>query len=455
MEKIPSMVGTVIKDRYRLDKKLGSGGYGTVFRALDLTTSTPVALKVMAFMKEGDVAAVNQELAAYHLLSRSPDCNPHIICLLDYIIGDDFVYLVSELMDGDLYDNRPVDPAQVVALIHDCLSGLAFIHEKKLAHLDIKPENILVRGSTYKIGDLGLACSDVKRDGLDECEVAGTWAYVAPELDWKTHQFKPIDIAAAQRSDVWALGATFYAALTGDMPYNDGSNVAGMTQSMVTKFSDTLSYGLASGKAVSEVVNLMLRVDPTERPTARELLAMFDGESKECELHDGTKVKPSEIKGLLDSMKINYSRDASYEELCGLLRKRLQCSIKGLKISDETGKLLKQTFGVEGTLSQACKHIDKMLGEKEKMYRRRITEMLHNALVRSAKYQEDGNTGEMKKLDVIIGEIVSLSSAIGGLDKSYLDDQRETMSLKASREPVGSISRNYLAKYDKYVAGKI
>jgi tetratricopeptide (TPR) repeat protein len=184
---------------YRIESKLGEGGMGEVYRAVDTRLGRPVAVKII---HERFSDRFEREARAISALNH-----PNICTLHD--VGPN--YLVMELVEGEtlaeLLKNGPL-PLQTVLLYGlQITAALAEAHGKGIIHRDLKPGNIMIAKSGVKVLDFGLA-----RSGQDETVTAshmilGTPVYMAPEQ----REGKPADA----RTDIYALGCVLYEMLTG------------------------------------------------------------------------------------------------------------------------------------------------------------------------------------------------------------------------------------------------
>ena len=184
---------------YRIEDKLGEGGMGTVYRAIDTRLDRPVAIKVT---REQFSERFQFEARAISSLNH-----PNICTLYD--VGPD--YLVMELIKGESLSGRlkcgaiPVRTALVFA--SQMLSALVEAHAKGVIHRDLKPGNIMITKSGIKILDFGLA-KPARSDALTVTgTVMGTPAYMAPEQ----RAAMPVDA----RADIYSFGCVLYEMLTG------------------------------------------------------------------------------------------------------------------------------------------------------------------------------------------------------------------------------------------------
>src|SRR5215471_18930835 len=184
---------------YRIESKLGEGGMGEVFRAVDTRLGRAVAIKTT---REQFSARFEREARAIASLNH-----PNICTLYD--VGPN--YLVMELVEGETMAARlkrgPL--AMTTALLYgsQIVAALAEAHGKGIIHRDLKPGNIMIAKSGIKVLDFGLAKSEQDESVTISRMVMGTPAYMAPEQrDGK---------AADARSDIYAFGCVLYEMLTG------------------------------------------------------------------------------------------------------------------------------------------------------------------------------------------------------------------------------------------------
>lgn len=210
-------------------KKLGSGGMGTVYRAVHRKLNRTVALKLLPqdrFQSRDAVARFEREMQAVGMLQH-----PNIVAAHDAGEVDSCHFLVMELVDGEdighlLSRTGPLPIAEACEIARQAALGLQHIFENGLVHRDIKPSNLMLASPrqrnaqpTVKILDLGLALLDpnqlgAPRELTSTGQVMGTVDYMAPEQGLDTHS---VDI----RADLYSLGATLYKLLTGRAPLED------------------------------------------------------------------------------------------------------------------------------------------------------------------------------------------------------------------------------------------
>lgn len=214
---------TTVNNRYILQDKLGEGGMGAVWKAVDRLTGKTVALKQVltdgAHSAEdtdstlaGDTLSTRLALAQEFKVLASLR-HPHIITVLDY--GFDSTqqpYFTMELLDDTatlLESGMPRSVIGKTQLFNQVLQALSYLHRRNVIHRDLKPGNIMVKDNTVKVLDFGLSV------GVDQTEeamaIAGTLAYMAPEV------FRGETPSAA--ADLYAMGVIIYEMLVGKLPF--------------------------------------------------------------------------------------------------------------------------------------------------------------------------------------------------------------------------------------------
>ncbi|MEU6513480.1 serine/threonine-protein kinase [Streptomyces sp. NPDC046978] len=243
-------------DRYRLERRLGSGAFGVVWLAHDDVLEAPVAVKVLAENWAHRLDVRERFLSEARLLRRAH--SSRVVQVYDIgELPDGRPYFVMEYADGGTLADRitgsPLPVAEALRLTALAARSAAALHDAGIVHRDIKPSNVLLRtapdGSTrLLLADLGLAKSLAQASGLTMA--AGSAGYAAPE---QSEPGSGIDA----RADVYSLGALGYHLLTGTVPARPGRVVA----------PDRLSPGLPA-----EVQRAVLRAMDPERerrwPTA-------------------------------------------------------------------------------------------------------------------------------------------------------------------------------------------
>ncbi len=203
--------GALLHDRYRLGPEIGRGGMAAVYRAHDELLDRPVAVKLI---RKPDLSAEDRE----HLLREARLAarlnHPHIVTIHDAGEIDGAPYIVMELIEGhSLFQRRPADLAETVAIAGQLCEALAHAHDLGIVHRDVKPENILLTAQgEVKLTDFGLALSLASRISSDGA-IVGTVFYLAPEqltggqtLTQTGNLNRPFVQDAAHRFGWWDVG---------------------------------------------------------------------------------------------------------------------------------------------------------------------------------------------------------------------------------------------------------
>lgn len=253
--------------RYRVQRRLGAGAFGTVWLAHDDTLDAPVAVKVLADNWSHRLDVRERFLAEARLLRRA--ASRRVVQVHDIgELPDGRPYFVMEYADGgtlaDLLDDGPLPVDEALRLTAAAALGAAALHEAGIVHRDIKPSNLLLRTGTsgdagarqVLLADLGLAKILAEASGLTLA--AGSAGYRPPE------QAEP-GTGIDARADVYSLGAVGYQLVTGVVPAAPGKVVR----------PDRLRPGLAPG--VRRALLRALRPDRARRwPDARTFAAELE-----------------------------------------------------------------------------------------------------------------------------------------------------------------------------------
>jgi len=270
---------------FQVEVKLGEGGMGEVYRAVDTKLGRPVAIKVLPSWATAEIEAAARFRQEARLASALN--HPHIVTIYSVEKADSCEFIVMELVEGQtllqIAKAQPSEYAQVLAWVEQVADALGAAHAIGLIHRDIKPSNILItREGRAKIADFGLAkrlhsrASDldttvgITRPG----HVLGSPAYMSPE------QVRGEQLDG--RTDIFSLGIALYEALTGRRPFL-GATVLAVANAIATEEPAPVTrFRPDIPTAVDQIIALALAKSPAERFSdanefARELRALLDG----------------------------------------------------------------------------------------------------------------------------------------------------------------------------------
>jgi serine/threonine protein kinase len=268
-----TLIGQVLKGRYRVVRQLGEGGMGTVYLGEQVTIGRKVALKLLHEKYAWDeefVRRFRQEARLTASLSH-----PHVITVYDFDQADDgTLFIAMEYIEGsnlrELIQEKPLDVSRAVRLGIQIAEGLAAAHYVNVIHRDVKPENIMVARPTdhVKLTDFGIArlrdapsSTRLTRAGT----IMGTPAYMAPE------QIEGEE--ASQKTDIYALGIILYEMLSGTVPFTAPTPAAVLMKHLreVPIPLGQLRRGIPP--AVERIVAQALEKKPEHRPAGMAEIA--------------------------------------------------------------------------------------------------------------------------------------------------------------------------------------
>ena len=204
---------------YQIERELGRGGFGVVFRARRLSDGVMVAIKVM--LPRVAVPPVEIEKFLREMTITAQLRHANIVKLFDQGHCNGIPWFIMEYCEGgSLWDfirqhggKVPLEIAKPIMLA--TLEGLAHAHQQGIVHRDLKPQNILLDRGVARISDFGLA-KNFQQAGFSGLSVTGNYAgttlFMPREQLINFKHLKPV-------SDVWSMAATFYFMLTGAFPY--------------------------------------------------------------------------------------------------------------------------------------------------------------------------------------------------------------------------------------------
>ena len=257
---------------YQVGRRLGRGGMGEVYEALDLDLDRRVALKFVA----PELAADPDAILRFEREARSAAAlkHSHIATLFAFERVGDRSFIAMELVSGGSVRDRmrggPLPVVEALTIARDVADALALAHRRGIIHRDVKPENLMFdEDGVVKLTDFGLARATEATRLTMAGKALGTAAYMPPES---------LRGAAEAPGDVFALGVTLHEMLAGELPFTGDSALALLYSSANEEPKPLREARPEAPEAVAGLVARMLAKAPLERPdaatVARELAAI-------------------------------------------------------------------------------------------------------------------------------------------------------------------------------------
>jgi len=209
-----TLIGTVFDGRYRIVRKLGTGGMADVYLAEDQELGRRVAIKILNDRHAADDSFI--ERFRREAKNAAGLSHPNIVSIYDRGTAEDTYYIAMEYLDGrslkELIVSRGPAPIKIaVEYARQILAAVGFAHRHGIVHRDIKPHNVLVGPEgRLKVTDFGIARSGASQM-TEVGSIIGTAQYLSPEQA----RGAPVD----QTSDLYSVGVVLFELLTGEVPF--------------------------------------------------------------------------------------------------------------------------------------------------------------------------------------------------------------------------------------------
>ncbi len=291
--------------KYKILKKLGSGGFGTVYLAEDTFLKSQRALKIPHGLNSQKEKLLKESIVQTKLLDH-----PNIVKLLTVDIIDDNIVMVMEYVDGTdlekiIDDSVKLSIKRALAYFRQILSALGYAHENKILHRDIRPSNILIsKKNEVKITDFGT--STFLEESQHATTKIGSPPYMAPE------QFEGKAVFA---SDIYSAGCLFYEMVTGFPPIVLANPMEIYKRAKAGDFPSLIKKIPTLARGINDIIMKTLSPDISGRyKTTGDILAAFDS------LEEKKGGDPSEI---FDIKKRIAARDERTDHICWNCRKTI------------------------------------------------------------------------------------------------------------------------------------
>ena len=265
--------GTVLLEKYVIDRCVARGGMGIVYRAINLDLEAPVALKTL-FVADQECEENLQQRALLEAKLAAKLRGEHIAQVLDAgWLDDRQPYIVMEYLEGrdlrgHIEEQGVLEVAEAVSIVQQACLGLAEAHDRGIVHRDLKPENLFTAEQPdgrqlVKVLDFGISKDTFRSAGPRQLTgpntILGSPDYMSPEQ---------LEDAAAvdHRTDIWALGCVLYELCALKRPF-DASNLFGIVYSVVKGDVDLDAVSPDASDPLRKLVTRLLTKDADVRPT--------------------------------------------------------------------------------------------------------------------------------------------------------------------------------------------
>lgn len=251
--------------RYIIEKEIGRGAAGRIYKAWDQKLDRTVVIKTVSYSLTASEEEIKRMKARVYREARSAAKlnHPNIVVVYDVEDEPTYSYIVMEHIEGqdlrELLDReKKIAPGRSVNIIMQVCKALQFAHNAGIVHRDIKPSNVLMLGNDkVKVTDFGIAKVTNHLTLTQTGRVVGTPSYMAPE------QIEGSDVDG--RADIFSLGVVFYELLTGQRPFI-GETLAALAYKIVhTEPPPPSLINVELPNVYDDIINKAMAKDPNER----------------------------------------------------------------------------------------------------------------------------------------------------------------------------------------------
>lgn len=265
--------GDIFDDRYTLEKLIGVGGFADVWKAVDNTTHSIVALKIYTNLDDDGINDLSEEY------TRMQNLNHTNILKADHFDRDGNIpYLVMKFCGGGSLDKKigRMENEEVLKVIKDMASGLSYLHQCNIVHQDIKPANILIDDSSgtpvYVLSDFGISSKTKTRLSHSVNQknqgTSMTEAYAPPEK----FSSKKEDRRPDRKGDIFSFGISIYELVTGGLPFDE------LSTGRQLQYDDAeVDFDDIEDETIRDIVERCMEPNKEDRPSAEDILNLLDG----------------------------------------------------------------------------------------------------------------------------------------------------------------------------------
>jgi serine/threonine protein kinase len=264
-------IGRIIGKKYRLDRRISSGGFGIIFLATHLHQTIEIGKVIVKMLHpEHNFEPVIKKRFINEAKAARTIQNPHVVKIFDLDFDKGMVpYMVQEYVEGETLSGllavvKKLGVPRAVSIAIQVAEGMMEAHQKGILHRDLKPDNIILQnvgGSDFvKLIDFGIARLE-KQSTLATASFIGTPRYMSPE------QIRGGELD--RRSDIFSLGVIIFEMVTGEAPIpieGEGSEIEYLNLNVLKQPRKIIDLDPTAPEPLSLLVDSMLRKNPRERP---------------------------------------------------------------------------------------------------------------------------------------------------------------------------------------------
>jgi serine/threonine protein kinase len=289
-----ALPGTVLDGKYQIETRIGSGGFGAVYRAVHLTTKRIVAAKIFQPLA-GNATVEGLERFQLEAILACKVHHPNAVEIIDSgISSNGIAYIIMELLNGypltnELRRKGRLSAKRCTEIIVPVCDVLAKAHSEGIIHRDIKPDNIFLHQEDgveiVKVVDFGIAKLQRETQSFDQNsitatgEILGTPTYMSPE--------RLLNKDFDGKADVYSVGIVLYQMLCGETPFKSSDIWTTIRMQVSEDPTPLREINSEVSQEVQAVVLAALKKDPDERPTAKEL-------AQELSIASGIEIRATE-----------------------------------------------------------------------------------------------------------------------------------------------------------------
>jgi serine/threonine-protein kinase len=268
-----------VAGRYSLERELGRGGMGIVYLAHEVSLDRPVALKLLPPGLAG--LRTLRERFLQEARTAAKLSHPNIVPIHAVDEVDRFVFFAMAYVDGETLGERirtrgPLPPQEAARVLREIAWALAYAHAQGVVHRDVKPDNVLMERESGRVLVTDFGIAHMRASGLTgQGEILGTAEFMSPEQA----SGEPVDA----RSDLYALGAVGYYAVSGRLPFT-GETVPAVLAKQVTMAHEPLTRAAPeTPRKLARAIERCLAKEPADRFASGEQLADALSQSSEAQ----------------------------------------------------------------------------------------------------------------------------------------------------------------------------